>query len=77
MSEFVIWGQPHCRFCDMAKLFLSAKNIDFEYREIGEGKQYTKEDLMKAVPDARSVPQIFHDGVHIGGYKELIRYMTR
>lgn len=75
MSKFIIWGQPMCRYCDMSKRLLSNKNIDFEYREIGG--EYTKEDLLKAVPNARSVPQIFHDEIHIGGYEELARYLLR
>ena len=32
---------------------------------------YTKEDLLEAVPSARSVPQIFLDGEHVGGFTEL------
>ena len=30
-----------------------------------------KEDLMEAVPGARSVPQIFLDGELVGGFQEL------
>jgi glutaredoxin 3 len=75
MSKFIIWGQPLCKYCDMSKRLLTLKNIDFEYKEIGSG--YTKEDLLEAVPTARSVPQIFHDEVYIGGYEELARYLLR
>jgi glutaredoxin len=32
---------------------------------------YTKKDLIELVPHARSVPQIFLDGVYVGGLQEL------
>lgn len=45
------------------------KGIEFEERKIGDG--WTKEDLLKAVPTARTVPQIFLDEEYVGGYTEL------
>ena len=45
------------------------KGIEFEERKIGSG--YTKEDLLEAVPTARTVPQIFLDGELVGGYDQL------
>ena len=41
----------------------------FEERKIGDG--YTREDLLEAVPAARTVPQIFLDNELIGGFQEL------
>jgi glutaredoxin 3 len=48
---------------------LKMKGIQFEERKIGDG--YTKEDLLEAVPTARTVPQIFLDEELIGGFTEL------
>jgi glutaredoxin 3 len=45
------------------------KGIEYEEKKIGEG--YTKEDLLEAVPNARTVPQIFLDGELVGGFTEL------
>jgi glutaredoxin 3 len=53
----------------MAKALLNQKNIPFEERKIGDG--YTREELLEAVPSARTVPQIFLDDELIGGYNEL------
>jgi glutaredoxin len=65
----VVWSKNHCPFCDQAKALLKQKGIEVEEKKIGEG--YTKEDLLAAVPTARTVPQIFLDNKHIGGFAEL------
>jgi glutaredoxin 3 len=69
----VVWSKHHCPFCDQAKALLTHKGIEFEERKIGEG--YTKEDLLEAVPTARTVPQIFLDDKLIGGFTELKQHL--
>jgi glutaredoxin 3 len=69
----IIWSKYHCPYCDQAKALLTQKGIAFEERKIGDG--YTKEDLIEAVPTARTVPQIFIDEVLIGGFTELQRHL--
>jgi len=68
----VVYSKYHCPFCDQAKALLQQKGIAFEERKIGDG--YTKEDLLEAVPTARTVPQIFLDEKLIGGFTELKKY---
>lgn len=65
----IIWSKYHCSFCDQAKQLLKMKGIEFEERKIGDG--WTKEELLEAVPTARTVPQIFLDEEYVGGYTEL------
>jgi len=65
----VVWSKYNCQYCDMAKALLNQKNIPFEERKIGDG--YTREQLLEAVPSARTVPQIFLDDELVGGYNEL------
>ena len=65
----IVWSKYHCPYCDQAKALLTHKGIEFEERKIGDG--YTREDLLQAVPTARTVPQIFLDDVLIGGFTEL------
>lgn len=65
----IIWSKYHCSYCDQAKSLLQQKGIVFEERKIDDG--WTKEELLEAVPNARSVPQIFIDGEFVGGYNEL------
>ncbi len=71
MNNAVVWSQPNCHYCKLAKQYLLSRKIPYIEKSIGEG--YTKKDLLAEVPTARSVPQIFIDGVHIGGYQELIK----
>jgi glutaredoxin 3 len=69
----IVWSKYHCPFCDQAKALLTQKGIEFEERKVGDG--YTKEDLLEAVPSARTVPQIFLDGNLIGGFTELKKHL--
>ena len=65
----IVWSKYQCTFCEQAKSLLASKGIEFEERKIGDG--YTKEELLEAVPTARTVPQIFLDGELVGGFNEL------
>ena len=70
----IVWSKYHCPYCDQAKALLSSKGIEFEEKKIGDG--YTKEELLEAVPNARTVPQIFLDGELVGGFTELKQKLT-
>jgi glutaredoxin len=65
----VVWSKNQCPFCDQAKNLLKLKGIEFEERNVS--KDWTKEQLLEAVPTARTVPQIFLDDKLIGGFTEL------
>lgn len=69
----VIWSKYQCPYCDQAKALLAQKGINFEERKIGNG--WTKEDLLEAVPSARTVPQIFLNNELVGGFTELKKYL--
>jgi glutaredoxin 3 len=70
----VIWSKYQCPYCDQAKALLTQKGYTIEERKIGDG--YTKEDLLEAVPTARTVPQIFLGEELIGGFTELKKKLT-
>ena len=65
----VVWSKYNCPYCDQAKALLTQRGIEFEERKIGDG--YTKEELLEAVPSARTVPQIFLGEELVGGFTEL------
>lgn len=71
----VVWSKYHCPYCDQAKALLKQKGIEFEEKKIGDG--YTKEELLEAVPTARTVPQIFLDDKLIGGFTELKKLLEQ
>ena len=70
-----VWSKYHCPYCDQAKALLEQKGITFEEKKIGDG--YSKEELLEAVPTARTVPQIFLDDNYIGGFTELKRHFEK
>ena len=72
-NNVIIWSTPTCNFCVKAKTTLNILKIDYEEKIIG--KDYTKEQFLEAVPNARTVPQIFIDDKHIGGYNELLDFL--
>ena len=65
----IVWSKDACPYCDQAKNLLTAKGIEFEERNVS--KDWTKEQLLEAVPTARTVPQILLDEKLIGGFTEL------
>jgi glutaredoxin len=65
----IVWSKDGCLFCEQAKKLLTLKGIEYEERNIQ--KDWTKDQLLEAVPTARTLPQIFLDGEHVGGFSEL------
>ena len=70
----IVWSKYQCPYCEQAKALLTQKGIQFEERKIGDG--WTKEDLLEAVPTARTVPQIFINEELVGGFTELKKKLT-
>jgi glutaredoxin 3 len=68
----VVWSKPNCPYCVMAKKMLDVKGYQVEERIVGNG--WTREQLTEAVPNVRSVPQIFVDDEYIGGYDNLVKF---
>ena len=68
-----VWSKPACPYCTKAKNLLKMKGIEFEERKLGDGwtKEQKIQDLLALVPNARTMPQIWLDEEHIGGYPEL------
>lgn len=71
----LVWSKDMCPYCEQAKLLLRSKNIAYEERNINHG--YTREQLLEAVPGARTLPQIFLDDQLIGGFTELRQHLNK
>ena len=74
MTKAIVWSKNQCPYCDQAKALLKLKGIEFEERNINDG--WDREDLLAAVPTARTVPQIFLGEEYIGGFTELKKKLT-
>lgn len=60
-----------CPYCVNAKMLLKQKGL--EYMEIDVSKDADKAKEMVARSGHKTVPQIFIDGVSIGGLMELVK----
>ena len=71
----IVWSKDQCPYCDQAKALLKQRGIEYAERNISQ--DWTKEQLLEAVPTARTVPQIFLDEEHVGGFMELRRKLNQ
>ena len=53
MTKAIVWSNVGCHFCEMAKDLLKQKGIEYEERNIA--LDWKVEQLLEAVPGARSV----------------------
>lgn len=70
----IVYGKDNCMYCVLAKDLLKARNV--EYEEVDAPSHMNEMmDAIKAAGSSppRTVPQIFLEGKHIGGYSELAR----
>ena len=70
MKNVTVYMGPRCNFCDAAKRLLVRNNIPFKEINIAleEGK---REEMLAKSNGRKTIPQIFFNQVHIGGYEEL------
>lgn len=69
----IIYGKPSCGFCTKAKNFCTDRQLEFTYKDVQNESFMT--ELKGQLPDVRSVPQIFINEDHIGGYTDLVSYV--
>ena len=70
MKNVIMYTGPMCNFCDAAKRLLNRNNIP--YKEINIAVEDGKRDEMLAKSNGkRTIPQIFFNEYHVGGYEEL------
>jgi glutaredoxin 3 len=65
----IVWSKDSCSFCVQAKALLESKGIEYEERNVSQN--WTREQLLEAVPTARTLPQIFLGEELVGGFTEL------
>ena len=70
MKNITVYMGPMCSYCDAAKRLFNKKNIPIKEINIAleEGKM---EEMLKKSNGMKTIPQIFIEDHHIGGYDEL------
>jgi len=69
---FKVFTQENCSYCELAKITLMERNIEFEEINIKDNAQAL---AMLRLKNLRTVPQIWDGELHIGGYNELKEYI--
>ncbi len=69
MPQVVIYTTNICPYCVRAKALLKKKGVKYEERNIEGSRELMKEMLQRS--QRRTVPQIFIDDYHVGGYDDM------
>ncbi len=70
MADVVIYTSAFCGYCARAKRLLKEKGIDFN--EIGvDMNPALRDEMMEKSGGRYTVPQIFINGLHVGGCDDL------
>ena len=70
MKKITIYTGPICNYCDAAKRLLQRNSLQFSEIDISSGPEVLNE-MIKKSNGKRTIPQIFFDNIHIGGYVEI------
>ena len=70
MPEVIMYSSAVCPYCVAAKNFLKSRGLG--YQEVRVDTDPAARALMMERTRRTSVPQIFINGTHVGGYEELV-----
>ncbi len=70
MKSVEIYTKAFCGYCARAKALLESKGVAFEEYDITMGGP-KRAEMMERSNGGLTVPQIFIDGLHIGGSDDL------
>ncbi len=70
MKNITMYTGPLCNFCDAAKRLFARNNLSYKEIDIST-KDGLRDEMIKKANGKRTIPQIFFDDHHIGGYVEL------
>ena len=70
MKNVTVYMGPMCGYCDAAKRLFSRNNLKYKEIDIST-KDGLRDEMIKKANGKRTIPQIFFDDHHVGGYVEL------
>ncbi|RPG98921.1 MAG: glutaredoxin 3 [Candidatus Pelagibacter sp. TMED118] len=70
MKKILMYSGPMCNFCEAAKRLLNRNDLEYEVIDIST-KDGLRDEMTKKSNGKRTIPQIFFDNYHVGGYQEL------
>jgi glutaredoxin 3 len=66
----IVYSQPFCGYCSAAKRLLTTKGAEFTEIDV-MFEAGRRDEMIERSGGRRTVPQIFIDGRHIGGFDDL------
>ena len=69
--KIIIYTSDNCSFCRSAKAIFKKKKLKFKEINISKNDKL-KNEMIKKSNGMMTVPQIFVNSKHIGGYEDLI-----
>ena len=70
MKNIIVYSGPMCGYCDAAKRLLTRNNLSYTEIDVSL-KDGLREEMTKKANGRRTIPQIFFNDEHVGGYQEL------
>ena len=70
MARVIVYTTQMCPYCVQAKRLLGERSIPYDEIDVGSDPG-VREEMVTRAGGKRTVPQIFIDGAHVGGYTEL------
>ena len=70
MKTITMYTGPMCNFCEAAKRLFSRNNLKYQEIDISM-KDGLRDEMIEKANGKRTIPQIFFDDLHVGGYQEL------
>ncbi len=70
MKNVTIYTGPYCNYCDAAKRLLTRNNVPYKEINVAE-VDGAKDEMIKKANGKKTIPQIFFNDEHIGGYDEV------
>jgi len=70
MKNIIMYSGPMCNFCEAAKRLFARNNIEYNIIDISS-KEGLRDEMIKKANGKRTIPQIFFNEYHVGGYEEL------
>lgn len=70
MAEVIIYRTTYCGYCDMAKRLFTELGVEFDEIDVTNDPE-TRMELVERTGGRRTVPQIFINGVSVGGYTDV------
>ena len=69
-----LYGADWCGYCARARNLLKSEGFDLQWYELDE--DVSREEVAERIgAPFRTVPQIFIEDEHIGGYDDLVRHL--